>query len=160
VWNKHETLTLALLGMGDAAAFAGPDTDSGQSRVLMSSDVWVSRTPFVPTRHPKSWRDGRPKVDAIGLQIGSPEHDVRRLLRENGYPEPRGVASVPEVWLGGKPTRWAAYRTRRHGGGGRRSEGSHGFKVTFGERVAGPICVGYGAHLGLGMFVPADAAGC
>lgn len=158
VWGHggHDVQTV-LIGVGGPESFAGTDLDAGECPLLVESSVWVSRTPFVPTRHPKVTRRGLPKEDADGLQIGSPEHDLRRLLRELGarYPEPTRVERTGGTYLGGKAVRWSAFRTQRDDGGGKRAGGvGYGFRIEFPEPVRGPIAVGYGAHFGLGTFVP------
>ena len=156
VWGHGgRDLQLVLAGVGRRRDFAGLDPAAGQCPLLASARVWLSHTPFVPTRHPKATRTGRPKLDDAGLQIGSPEHDLRRLLA-TGWPPPVGVAPVYETRLGGRPTRWSAFRTLRLRGGGWRSTAvGHGFRLEFAEPVRGPIAVGYGAHFGLGAFAPA-----
>lgn len=156
VWHRSgHDLQLVLLGLGQPEDFAGLRTDAGQCALLAVSDTWVSRTPFVPTRHPKYRRNGEPKVDGDGLVIGSPEHDLARLLVEQGFPRPVQIERVESTDLGGTPTRWLAFRTERRSGHGDRA-GLHGvgFRVTFPEAVRGPIALGYGAHFGLGYFVP------
>ncbi|NIU74397.1 MAG: hypothetical protein GWN71_12655, partial [Gammaproteobacteria bacterium] len=107
-----------LAGIGAPEDFAGLDTVAGQCPLLAEARVWVSHTPFVPTRHPKATRAGRPKIGARGLQVGSPEHDLRRLLADRS-PEPAAVTRLRETKLGGRPTRWSAFRTLRTQGGGR-----------------------------------------
>jgi len=156
VWQRggHD-LQLVLLGMGHPKDFADPVRTEESCSLLAASTTWVSRTPFVPTRHPKLRRNGEPKLDGEGLAIGSPEHDLRRLLREQGFPSPISVERRAEALLGGKPTRWLAFRTDRRKGGGRRAGTIRsGFRIVFPEPVRGPIAVGYGAHFGMGCFVP------
>lgn len=158
VWQRSgHDLQLVLLGVGQPEDFGGTRTEAGQCPLLASSDTWVSRTPFVPTRHPKRGRGGEPKCDEHGVAIGSPEHDFVRLVIAQGYPRPLRVERLHEIDLGGKPTRWLAFKTERKRGGGRRA-GVHGvgFRVVFPDAVRGPIAVGYGAHFGLGSFVPAS----
>lgn len=159
VWGHggHDIQTV-LIGVGTRETFAGEDLDAGECPLLVESKVWVSRTPFVPTRHPKATRAGEPKLDR-GLQIGSPEHDLLRLLRElrpdDPLPEPVRAQRTDGTHLGGKAVRWSAFRTQRKKGEGRRASGlGYGFRIEFPRPVAGPIAVGYGAHFGLGLFVP------
>ncbi len=155
VWGHggHE-LQMVFAGLGQPGSFAGLDAGAGQCPLLAEARVWISHTPFVPTRHPKATRTGRPKLDDRGTQIGSPEHDLRRLLAER-FPELLTVERAPETYLGGRPTRWSAFRTLRKRGSGRRSTAiGYGFRVEFAEPVRGPIAVGYGAHFGLGAFTP------
>lgn len=158
VWGHggHD-VQLLLLGVGQPESFAGLDTEAGHCPLLSRASVWESRTPFVPTRHRKVNRQGVPKVDDDGLQIGSPEHDLWRLLAEAGYPTPSRLESIESTNLAGKETRWLEFRTlRKTGEGARGSNRGFGFRITFNEPVEGPIALGYGAHFGLGVFQPAE----
>jgi CRISPR-associated protein Csb2 len=123
--------------------------------------VWRSVTPFVPTRHSKTFRDGRPKIDpANGWQEGSAGHDLLRLLALR----PGGVgATIKQATERGGPFRFGQrtlrslqFQTRRPtGGGGRGGESGGGFVITFPEPVQGPLAFGFGCHFGLGLFTPA-----
>lgn len=155
-YDGHK-LQLILLGVGERADFAGKNADAGQSLLLCSAKEWVSLTPFVPTRHLKTRNNGTPKRDDTGFAIGSPEHDLRRLLKEAGFPEPSKIKPVSDLTLGAGRIRWLEFqRTRKHGNGARAGERGHGFRITFPGCVDGPIAVGYGAHFGLGLFIPAN----
>lgn len=90
------------------------------------------------------------------MVIGSPEHDLVRLLALGGFPPlARPPAPVDHTLLGGRRTRWSAFRTRRIEGDSRRGPaGGYGFRIEFVEPVTGPIALGYGAHFGMGVFVP------
>ena len=156
VWGHggHD-IQLILLGVGKPADFAGSDVGKGMCPIFATSTTWVSRTPFIPTRHPKATRAGTPKLDEIGLQIGSAEHDLRRLLKENEFPEPVSVERVDSTNLAGHETRWLHFRRDRKNGEGIKSTNmGFGFRIIFQEPVEGPISVGYGSHFGLGLFVP------
>jgi len=157
VWGHggHD-IQLILLGVGQPEDFAGLDESRGESPILAKSDRWISRTPFVSTRHPKATKTGLPKLDDNGLQIGSAEHELRRLLKLSSFPEPISVVPVTSTDLAGHETRWLKFRRdRNHGNGRRASSGyGYGFRIIFPEPVSGPIALGYGAHFGLGLFVP------
>jgi CRISPR-associated protein Csb2 len=155
IWGGAALLDVVLLGVGHLADFAGMDARAGQCPLLATSTTWISRTPFVPTRHPKQ-RGGSVRRDESGMVIGSPEHDLVRLLQLGGYPPlARPPAPVDHTLLGDRPTRWSAFRTRRIEGDGRRGPaGGCGFQIEFVEPVTGPIALGYGAHFGMGVFVP------
>ncbi|MBA2433675.1 MAG: type I-U CRISPR-associated protein Cas5/Cas6 [Chthoniobacterales bacterium] len=156
-YDGHK-LQLILLGTGEREDFAGESPDAGHSLPLGTSREWISLTPFVPTRHLKTRRNGEPKLDANGIPIGSPEHDLRRLLPESGFPEPTEVAPVPHLQLENRSIHWLEFqRTRKTGNGSKAGERGYGFRIAFSEAVRGPIAVGYGAHFGLGLFVPAVA---
>jgi CRISPR-associated protein Csb2 len=156
LWSKSgHSLQLVLLGIGVPEDFAGLKSETGQCPLFAASTTWISRTPFIPTRHPKTTRSGTPKLDAYGLQIGSAQHDLRRLLSEAGHPPPVSIESVANTILGGKPTPWLQFKTLRPSGGGSRATNSgFGFRIRFAVPVSGPIAIGYGAHFGLGMFIP------
>jgi len=142
---------LALLGLGRPENFGGTDPTRGDSPLLAESRSWVSRTPFVPTRHPKATRAGAPKLDASGKQIGSPEHELRRLLGLAGFPEPTAVEAVPFTEIAGERVGWSSFlRARTCGDGRRAGSAGYGFRIEFPEPVRGPVTLGYGAHFGMG----------
>ena len=155
IWGGAALLDVVLLGVGHLTDFTGTDARAGQCPLLATSSTWISRTPFVPTRHPKQ-RGGSARRDEAGMVIGSPEHDLVRLLQLGGYPPLASPpAPVDHTLLGGRPTRWLEFRTRRIEGDGRRGPAAGcGFRIEFAEPVTGPIALGYGAHFGLGVFVP------
>lgn len=120
-------LQLTLLALGQPGDFGGIDAARGESPLLAESRSWVSRTPFVPTRHPKTTRAGVPKLDpASGQQIGSPEHELLRLLGLAGFPEPAAVEPVSFTEIAGERVGWSSFRRARTCGDGRR-EGSAGY---------------------------------
>ncbi len=154
VWGHggHD-VRLILFGVGQPKDFAGSNRDAGQSLLLETSKRWISRTPFVPTRHAKRYKDGRPKCDATGLQIDGPEYQLRDLLKKAGLPEPIRVTMVDSTNLSGREVRWIEFNILRKDGGGRRSSNrGYGFEIEFEEPIEGPIILGYGAHFGLGSF--------
>lgn len=159
VWGHggHD-VHLILLGVGQPDDFGGTDIEKGLCPLAAHTEVWVSRTPYVPIRHPKSFRDGRPKLDERGIQIDGPEHQIRRQLAQRGLPDPISIECLPSTDLGGKETRWLEFRRQRKTGGGRQATlRGYGYRLTFAEPVQGPIALGYGAHFGLGLFVPDSA---
>lgn len=150
---------LVLLGMGQPGDFGGNDTGKGESALLAESRYWKSRTPFISTRHPKATRAGVPKLDSTGLQIGSPEHELLRLIGLAGLPEPEAVKPVYFTDLAGERTSWSSFRRARNQGGGRRAGSvGYGFRIEFPEPVQGPVALGYGAHFGMGTFSGEQAA--
>lgn len=157
IWGRDgHDVQLILIGVGQPEDFAGTDTARGACSILAESRNWISRTPFVPTRHPKATKTGTPKLDDSGLQIGSPEHELRRLLSLAAFPAPFSVEPVSSTDLAGHETRWLSFRRERNRGDGRRATSGYGygFRIKFPEAVRGPIALGYGAHFGLGLFVP------
>jgi len=152
---------LTLLGLGFTEEFGGTDAARGESPLLAESRIWTSRTPFIPTRYPKATRAGAPKLDpASGLQIGSPEHELLRLLSLAGFPKPVAVDPAPVIEIGGERVEWASFRRSRSSGDGRRAgSAGYGFRIEFPEPVRGPVALGYGAHFGMGGF-EADEPRC
>ena len=161
-------LQLILLGTGAPENFVESKAEQSRSLPLSSATIWESHTPFVPTRHLKTRKNGEPKLDECGLAIGSPEHELRRLLREeselrqrlgeSGFPEPLKIEPITTLPIGGRRIRWLEFqRTRKHGDGRHAAGNSgYGFRITFPSEVTGPIALGYGAHFGLGLFVPEE----
>ncbi len=147
-----EPIQAVLLGSGVPQDFAASRTTASGTPILGASTVWQSLTPFVPTRHPRS--RGTRRFEN-GLLVGSPEHDLRRLLALSGLPEPLEVTPLAECQIQGRSFPWARFRTRRLKGEGLRSNlPALGWRVVFPTPVRGPICLGYGSHFGLGLFVP------
>ena len=99
-------------------------------------------------------RAGVPKVDASGRQIGSPEHELVRLLGLAGFPEPVAVERVAGTVLGEREVAWREFVCRRNEGKGRRAayDRGYGFRIEFAEDVRRPVAVGYGEHFGMGGF--------
>ncbi|HPS91172.1 MAG TPA: type I-U CRISPR-associated protein Csb2 [Methanothrix sp.] len=166
IWGENDLrVAVVLQGLGQLEDFSvnsavnsvGMDADHPFCPLLSRSRIWVSRTPFIPTRHPKVTRAGALKLDGRGLQIGSPEHEVRRLLGLEGLSEIASVEPIAGTILGKRQIVWSSFRLSRDGGRGRRAGSrGYGFRIEFSEPVQGPLAVGYGAHFGMGLFVPED----
>lgn len=155
VWDYDQRkLGLTLVSMGPPPDPAANREESADS-LFGTSRVWTSITPFIPTRHAKTTNNGTPKCDEHGLQIGSPAHDLLRLLALERPELPRPeIKAIPGPEL---PRRlvWLDYqRQRRHGQGSRSDIRGQGFRLTFPENVSGPFVFGYACHFGLGLFVP------
>jgi len=151
IYDHHgNSVDLLFLGLGRREDFGR----TGASPLFTRSRVWVSRTPFLPTRHPKATRAGVPKVDCTGFQIGSPEHELLRLLVLAGFPEPDMMERVDHTRLGEGDVPWDAF-VRRRGADERRPAANgegYGFRILFPVAVQGPVAVGYGGHFGMGGF--------
>ena len=150
---KGHDLRTVLHGIGQPDEF--------NSLLFATSKTWRSVTPFVSTRHAKTFRDGRPKMDDNGWQEGSAAHDLLRLLALNpkwkGAKIRRQVSERDQPFqFGSRRFRSLQFQTMRQIGNGSRGHESGGaFSVEFPESVSGPIAVGYGSHFGLGLFAPA-----
>lgn len=159
VWGYggHD-IQLVLYGIGQPDNF----TDCTLFRLNneeRKSKVWRSLTPFVSARHEKTFRDGRPKMDSNGWQIGSSGHDLLRLLALHPQGADAKINLLPErsrpFQFGSRNLCSLQFQTIRKNGEGRRGNDSgNAFKITFPKPVSGPIALGYGAHFGLGLFVP------
>jgi CRISPR-associated protein Csb2 len=152
VWGHggHD-LQFVLLGFGERNTFE-------DAELFAEAKVWRSLTPFVSTRHPKTYRDGRPKLDADGWPIGSPAHDLRRLIAEAGLPAPDRLEELREIPINCRRLRPLEFQQARHHGNGKTAhQPARAFQVRFTEAVRGPLAFGYGSHFGLGLFVPAVA---
>ena len=156
-FKKHE-LRLVLHGIGIQKDF--PDCP-----FFASAKKWKSLTPFVSTRHAKTYRDGRPKIAENGWQNGSADHDLLRILEKQmpgAFSKFQRLEKSEETKMpykfGRRNFRSLQFATRRERGEGSRGNGSGSFfTITFSEPVSGPIALGYGCHFGLGLFVPADS---
>ena len=140
----------------------GQPGDFKDCALFGSSKTWRSLTPFVSTRHAKTFRDGRPKMDANGWQIGSAGHDLLRLLAFHPHGDAATIKLLDErerpFYFGSRHLRSLQFQTTRYDGGGNRGNSSgNAFSITFSEPVSGPLALGYGSHFGLGLFVPVMA---
>jgi len=118
----------------------GQREDFADTRTLRQ---FQSSTPFVPPRH---YRKGRgPLMEWL-------TSEVRREALNHGLPEPVSVIPLERLSIRNDRTiRWLEFRRNRKGDPDKMG---YGFEITFPEPVAGPIALGYGAHFGLGQFIP------
>ena len=156
-------LQLVLLGIGHPEDFGGLDLKKGQSQQLATSKTWVSRTPFVPTRHLKLRLSMTERSDPQ-LVRSATERELVALVRlelsrrrpfcelaDHVIVEP--LLLQPGTMLGGTFTSWLKFtRIRSQGGGRQSSSHGYGFRLTFPTPVPGPIALGYASHFGLGLF--------
>jgi len=138
--------------------------DSGEKLPTCApATTWQTTTPFVLTRHPKTHRNGHPKLGADGRQIDGPEAQLRREWEQRRRDDPTlpallAVEPVPYLRVGGRIIRWLDFRRWRTRGGGRGTGWGVGFRLTFAAPVSGPLALGYGCHYGLGQFAPTLSA--
>lgn len=166
--SEGHKLQYVLLGVGEPEDFGGIREKAGQSPVLASACEWTSRTPFVPTQHPhfrgvaKHSGEQRQKVFEEHLQENLMKELSRRpWLRPHVADLERvEVADGTAHHYGRTPHRWLKYRRGRlRGGGQQAASAGYGFTLVFRRPVSGPIVLGYGAHFGLGQFVPVTSEG-
>ena len=166
--DAGQDLHLVLLGLGHPDDFGGFNEKRGQSRIMAVSKTWVSRTPFVPTRHLKLRLARSERNDPQRLRSAM-ERELIALVRlelsrrtfgehtDKVIVEP--LLDEPGTMLGGTFTNWLKFtRSRSEGGGRRASPHGYGFRFTFPQPVQGPIALGYGCHFGLGQFSASDDA--
>ena len=122
---------------------------------------WQSVTPYVLTRHPKSFRDGRPKLNHYDEQKDGPEDQVRREWSklQEANPALPSIVNISRLNVlnrpGGSSVRWLSFKTSKNRGRGKTAGLSYGLLIEFEKPVTGPLAFGYGCHYGLGQFEPA-----
>lgn len=145
-WAKGiADIAVTLVGIGRREAFL--EVGGTPIPELASSATWVSQTPFIPPRFLK--RNGKDSL----------EGQVRAELRRRGFPD---LTTAPMVTLpsgedaaGRQARRFRNFaRTRRDGGKAGPPPGLVHLTLTLESPVAGPLCLGWGCHFGLGSFVP------
>lgn len=139
--TSHPTYT-TLVALGQLHMLAQPPPCLSRSR------VWESATPFVPPRCPKRRN---------GMLRDTPEAQLSWLCREHHGVEPSRVTVFDPEESRGRRLHWFR-RTRRRGAAPAGHPRGYGFRLEFAEEVSGPLALGYGAHFGLGQFVP--VSGC
>ncbi len=159
-------LQFVLLGIGHAEDFGGIKEKAGQSIALATSRTWVSRTPFVLTRHLKLKLNPTERTDpeqaqnamareliaAVRLELA--RHSKFKSLAEDAQIEPTPQRDSGTM-LGGTQTPWLKFtRIRKSGNGHNAGSLGYGFQLTFDQPINGPIALGYGCHFGLGQFMP------
>lgn len=164
VWGSdgHE-LQLILLGFGHPTDFGGTSEKAGQSKILAQATTWISRTPFVPTRHMRFRSTDH--ADSIARQqalVRELQKLVRgELARRNQFADVAEFVQIEPLlhpqeagtYLGNHFTSWLDFRSSRfEGGGAKASNQRYGFRLIFPRVVSGPIALGYASHYGLGLF--------
>jgi CRISPR-associated protein Csb2 len=144
-WAKGmDDIAVTLVGMGELASFR---TIGGVSiPELGRSTTWESRTPFIPPRFLKS--RGKNSLDG----------QVRAELRRRDLPDllVAPVVTPPtDESEAGLQARWFRHfvRTRQSSGAPEPPPGLFRLTLTFEAPFEGPLCLGWGSHYGLGLFV-------
>lgn len=144
-----EDLQVALAASGsreDLRRLDGPIGD-GLRRVLGPAAAWHSITPFVPPRHLKA--HGK---NALAGQI-------QAELASRDLPPAATITVLPF-------TDEAARRLRHHVRVRSKKDAplppvdcGFALRLTFKDPIAGPLCLGYASHFGLGLFAAAPSPG-
>ncbi len=135
VWDGGERMQVVFSGHGDSANF---DTS-----FLKRSKKWKTITPYVGNR-----------FDRKNLSAG--ENAVRHIraeVRKRNMPEPVAICPIP----GGVVGKFRAHKyCRRTDARSHLSRNAFMVTILFENVLQGPLCLGHGAHFGLGLFVPTE----
>ncbi|ODA32078.1 type I-G CRISPR-associated protein Csb2 [Planctopirus hydrillae] len=165
--DPHD-IQMILVGIGQPTDFQRGSLQLPSSRTLATSRHWISRTPYVPTRHMKfKQADRENAVTRHRSLVRELQKLIRWELKQRDHlahladevmihlliDQPLSGLKEAGTYLGGQWTPWLKFQLYRRSGGGQRSSGAcYGFRLTFPEPVTGPIALGYGCHYGLGLF--------
>ncbi|MCC5836087.1 MAG: type I-U CRISPR-associated protein Cas5/Cas6 [Opitutales bacterium] len=163
--DSGHPLGVVLLGMGVAAEF--------QPAPMKPSKDWLSATPFISPRHPKTrGRNKEPEehlANPARFLEAQLRIEVERWIQLTGQEvDPAEVEITPFVDASGnfrapdrdrapngkRPIQFRRFRQKRNDDGGRRASGF--FRLRFPAPVPGPIALGHSCHFGLGLFIPPE----
>lgn len=147
-WTKGgtEALRVAVAATGSLRSLTTLPDPWGERvrRLLEPAGRWRSVTPFVPPRYLKP------------RGANTLEGQVRAELSCRGLPEPAEIRVFErEEALSARLRHFVLQRAR--GGPAPPVSYCFGLEIRFTEPVAGPLCLGYAAHFGLGRFESCDA---
>lgn len=154
--DESRRLRVILLGL------YGKEPPSGAVPAAGPAVRWQSAVPYVLTRYPKTYRNGRPKLNRFGEQKDGPEDQARRewnLLRaaDPTLPDIESIITIPALETpGGRRVRWLSFRRIKTRGRGTTAGIACGLQIVFKEPLRGPLALGYGCHHGLGQFAPLE----
>ena len=142
--------------------------DSHNSGPLAASSTWVSGTPYLCHRHPKTRGTKKDSAEELASHAAFAEarlrEDIARLLERrndlNGIRMEQirvsPLADESGVFRIGsrkhRPIEFRRYRQKPGDDGGKRLCGA--FMIKFPSAVAGPIALGHSCHFGMGLFLP------
>jgi CRISPR-associated protein Csb2 len=148
-----DDMAVTLVGMGGLESFG--EVAGAPLPELGRSTTWESRTPFVPPRFLKP----RGK-DSLDEQVRTELRHRKQLVEGALLPLPDLIVA-PAVTLptddgeAGLQARWFRHfvRTRQNSEASGAPPGLFRLTLTFEQPVQGPLCLGWGCHFGLGLFV-------
>jgi CRISPR-associated protein Csb2 len=124
--------------------------------------VWVSATPYIAFRHLKE--RGKKRDDRAFIQREAMPEFIRHVLGED-WGQRSDLAQLPKPEIEFLPDPLTALgwryrslqfrRTRNRPRDDGYSRPFGAFRLAFPEAIAGPICLGYASHFGMGVFRPA-----
>ena len=146
-------------GMLDDAQPRGP---------VAPSSTWVSATPYLCHRHPKTRGSKKDKPEELASHAAFTEarlrEDLARLLERHEDLRDLSQHQIqisPLVDRNGvfrigtcqqRPIEFQRFRQKQGDDGGKRLCGA--FVINFPRKVSGPICLGHSCHFGMGLFLP------
>jgi CRISPR-associated protein Csb2 len=158
--QKDEETPAVRLNLGAAGALALERIDWGAIQTSLRaatwcrpSKTWYSVTPVALDRNPGDLRSRDPHKLAIALEDA--RETVRRACERLGLPRPRDVEILPAApWAGAEKAR--RYPSFPHDPTRTQRVLTH-VRLEFHAAVCGPLLLGAGRYLGLGLFRPEDA---
>ncbi|MGH8759682.1 MAG: type I-G CRISPR-associated protein Csb2 [Burkholderiales bacterium] len=148
--NEGEPLRLMLEGLGSSMQF------NKITPLTSEAAVWRSVTPYLHPWHLKKpqMRSPAAMAEAICEQLRRESHG-----RGIGLPDLVDIRELLSVQHGGRALRPLHFhRFRRKRGLVQPDTLGRLLQIRFAQPVRGPLCLGFGSHFGLGLFVPASAA--
>jgi CRISPR-associated protein Csb2 len=151
IGSTELTLTLGQFGVWTLKEHIGtPDRQSiDPERYSRRSTTWTTATPLVLDRHPKRDGDAEATVAAACAHIGL--GTPRSVLLHKHCALTGGEPAWPRARSGGWARRWKQDGARADAFGGRPL--THA-TIEFEDSVEGPVILGAGRYLGLGLCVP------
>jgi CRISPR-associated protein Csb2 len=151
--RRHWPAASVLLSQAEA----GVRGKQGGLGLFGPARVWVAATPFV-TRLWRHTKTGKPRAAFTPTeQVAGEIRALEDGARKRRLPEPAAIGWLRGIALGGTvagPSNFLLATLRMQPNG----DAFAGFPVVaFATPVDGPIALGYGAHFGLGLMLPADA---
>jgi CRISPR-associated protein Csb2 len=160
--ESGHALSAVLLGTGMLA-------DTSLHGPSACASVWVSATPYLSHRHPKSRGSRKDRPEELASHAVFAEarlrEDIARLLerRDDLIAIPMEQIRISPLMdengvfrIGTRkhrPIEFQRFRQKHGDDGGKRLCGA--FKITFPTAVTGPIALGHSCHHGMGLFLPA-----
>ena len=114
------------------------------------SRTWYSATPLALDRNPGELRSRNPET--LAKAIHEAESTIRRACERIGLPEPLEVELLPAAPVTGaaKAQSYPSFSS----GGGRVTRVLTHARLSFSDPVSGPLLLGAGRYMGLGLFRP------
>ena len=140
-------LELERVADGPTQASLRPATWCAESR------AWLSATPVALDRNPGDLRSRNP--ERLARAVCEARESIERACQRIGLPKPTNVQVLPAApWAGAaKARQYPAFP----GDPGRTQRVLTHISVTFDEPVAGPLILGAGRYVGLGLLRPTRA---